>query len=150
STDLPLSADGGQITGYVFNDLSGDGTRDGAEGNLANQHLYLDANDNAQQDAGELSVKTRANGKFTFSGVPAGTYFVRISPSAGLRSSAPAPSFSYKVKLIRGASAVGKKFGLTPKVQIKGTVFNDGNANGTQDPGELGREGFTVWLDSNM
>src|SRR5207245_8128746 len=44
----------------------------------------------------------------------------------------------------------GKRFGLTQKVQINGTVFNDGNANGTQDTGELGRQGFTVWLDTNM
>ena len=54
------------------------------------------------------------------------------------------------VTIIGGGAAVAKPFGVTQKVQINGTVFSDGNANGIEDSDEGGRAGFTVWLDTNL
>ena len=42
---------------------------------------------------------------------------------------------------------ISKKFGVTPGGTIRGYVFNDLNANGVQDSGELGLANFRVWID---
>jgi SdrD B-like domain len=35
-------------------------------------------------------------------------------------------------------------------IEVKGKVWNDLNANGSQDSGEMGLSGQTVFLDSNQ
>ena len=40
-------------------------------------------------------------------------------------------------------------FLIVPQATVSGTVFNDTNANGIQDPGETGASGRTVWVDVN-
>lgn len=148
-SSVPLGTSGGQITGYVWNDLDADAGKDSGEVNIGGSHIYIDANNNGKQDTGEASVKARTNGNYTFSGLSAGTYRLRINPISGFRRSGPLPRFSWNVTLITGAAAAGKRFGITHRGQINGTVFNDGNGSGARDSGELGREGFTVWIDTD-
>jgi hypothetical protein len=150
TSSLPLSASGGQITGYIWNDLDSDGGKDGVEANFTERpQVYLDTNNNGHHDTGEVSARARTNGNYTFSNVAAGTYRVRINTPTGFRRSAPKPKFSWNVTIISGGAAAGKRFGITEQVQIAGTVFNDGNSNGVKNTGELGREGFTVFLDTD-
>ncbi|MBM3983807.1 MAG: hypothetical protein FJ304_26780, partial [Planctomycetes bacterium] len=51
------------ITGTVFNDANGDGTRDGGEAGVANATVYLDSNNNGVPDAG-------VSGRFESTDVP--------------------------------------------------------------------------------
>lgn len=143
-------ADGGAISGYVWNDLNVSGAKELGESNYLNRaQVYLDANNNGHLDSGEVSARSRTNGNYTFTNVAAGTYRVRINPPAGYRRTAPLPTFSWNVTIIGGAQAGGKRFGITQKVKIAGIVFNDGNANGTKDSAEGGRAGFLLWLDTD-
>ncbi len=63
-----------------------------------------------------------------------------ISGQALLLSSGGTPLVAKGVKL---------SFGATTNATLSGRVFDDLNANGTQDAGENGLSGLTVWLDSN-
>jgi hypothetical protein len=146
---VPLRTDGGSISGFVFNDVNANGSQEAGEPRYAGAHLLLDLNNNGHFDTGEPTVKTRSNGAYTFTGLAAGSYRVRINPNAGFRRTGPLPKLNWGVNIIGGAAAGGKWFGQTQKVLISGTVFNDGNGNGTKDSGELGRAGFTLWAETD-
>jgi len=144
-------ADGGAISGYVWDDLNANGAKDGSESNYLNRaQVYLDLNNDGHLESGEPSVRSRTNGNYTFTGVAAGTYRVRINPPAGYRRTYPLPTFSWNTGIIAGGHAGGKRFGITQKVKIAGVVFNDGNGNGTKDSGEGGRAGFFIWIDTDQ
>ena len=88
-----LAGDMAEITGVVLNDLQGDG-------NAANDvaavgvtvNLYRDNGDGSfdpASDAAAMASKTTdANGRYTFAGVAAGTYFVQIAPPSDLHTRA--------------------------------------------------------------
>ncbi len=62
------------VSGTVWEDYDGDGTRDASEPGMDGVSVFLDANSNATLDAGELSTTTDANGNYEFTDVPIGTY----------------------------------------------------------------------------
>ena len=67
------------------------------------------ANNNARLDAGEKSLVTGSDGKFSFV-VPAGTYRLRELPKLGFGATFPFPLL-YTLILSSGQSATGKNFG---------------------------------------
>jgi hypothetical protein len=90
---------------------------------------------------------TGSNGNFASNNlnlIP-GTYTIQEeSQSNWLQTSTPA---SYTVTIPSGGADVsGLIFGNFQEVRISGTVFNDLNGNGVQDPGEPGLQGWTVDL----
>ena len=66
----------GQISGYKWNDLNGNGIWDTGELGLADWTIYLDLNDNGQLDPDEPSMITDADGSYTFTDLRGGTYVV--------------------------------------------------------------------------
>ncbi|MGI9429903.1 MAG: hypothetical protein ACR2NM_14670, partial [Bythopirellula sp.] len=86
-----LATNLGEITGVVLNDLQNDG-------NAANDiaavsvpvSLFRDGNANGTFDGAATdaqvgsSVNSDANGRYNFTGLTAGTYFVQIAPTSGL------------------------------------------------------------------
>jgi hypothetical protein len=81
---------GGTVSGTAFNDVNANNAFDTGEPALDGVQLYLDANNNGVLDAGELSTTTSDGGKYSFSGVPAGSYFVReVAPAAYAQTAAP-------------------------------------------------------------
>src|SRR5262249_43172007 len=117
------------ISGTVFNDLNGDGVQGSTEPGLPGWEVDL--------FQGQTLVKalgTDGNGNFTFSNLNPGTYTIQevLLPN-WLRTSTPA---MYTVTIpILGADVNGRVFGNFQLVRISGTVFNDLNGNGVQDPG---------------
>ena len=68
------------ITGFVFNDLNGDGVVQPGESNLPGAQIYLDLNNNAKKDSGEPSSITDAAGSFGFLALSTpGDYIVRTT-----------------------------------------------------------------------
>src|SRR5215212_9983390 len=66
----------GTITGSVWNDLNGNGTRDAGEAGVAGRTVFLDTNKNGRFDTGEVGRTTDPNGTYTFTNLTAGTYTV--------------------------------------------------------------------------
>jgi hypothetical protein len=86
SASAELGSDRGQIVGSVWDDADGDGRFDGREEGLRGVRLYLDDNDNGVLDDGERATTSVAHGRYSFDGLPAGTYNVRQEVPFGLRN----------------------------------------------------------------
>jgi subtilisin family serine protease/subtilisin-like proprotein convertase family protein len=67
----------GSVSGHVFADYSRDGVRDPNEPGIAERVVYLDTNNNAALDAGEVSTLTDSNGYYSFNDLRPGSYNVR-------------------------------------------------------------------------
>ncbi len=87
----PVSTDS-SISGVVFGDWNGDGVQDGDEPALAGVVVYLDENDNALFDDGEMSVISDATGFYEFTALVAGDYVVRQVVPAGYDQTLPVGS----------------------------------------------------------
>jgi hypothetical protein len=148
SSSVPFTGAGASITGYTWNDTNGDGGKNNGEVNMAGVQLYIDANLNGKLDPGEKSVRSRTNGNYTFSGLTGGGNFrVRETVPAGFRRTAPTDKSFWSVTLIDGAAASGKRFGNTQRALVTGRVWLDSNRDKSQNSGEPGLKGFTVWAD---
>ena len=139
----------GKITATVFNDANGNGSNDSELG-LAGVTLFLDENTNGTLDAGEASDITNSQGQVIFEDLAAGSYTLEldaVTVPSGL--SLTAGTVPQTVTLTAGQFAAAN-FGYQQQdASIGGSIWDDANANGTQDSGEGGLQGVTVFLDEN-
>jgi hypothetical protein len=136
------------ITGVVFRDADADGARDSGEAGLPGVKVYLDTNGNNKLDTGEKSVRTDSAGRYTFGTLSPGDYVVRFITPAGMARTLPSAG-RYVVTVIAGATPTDRNFGAAPAATISGRVFNDLDADGVQDAGELGAAGVRLYVDAN-
>ncbi|EGK87700.1 DUF4347 domain-containing protein [Microcoleus vaginatus PCC 9802] len=136
------------ITGIKFNDLDGNGTQAAGELGVAGVTVFLDTNNDGILDATETSATTDANGGFNFPNLPAATYNVREVVPSFSQPTTPNP---VSVTLAAGQTTPATvNFGNSLQTgTITGLKFNDTNGNGTQDTGEIGIPGVTIFLDTN-
>ena len=146
-------------------------------------HAFFDANGNGLQDAGEAgasgvpvelwsagpdgvvgggddlliaAASTTGAGGFSFSGLDAGAYFLRVTPPTGRAFTAPDAgddALDSDVNLA-GESAVfaltsaqidnSRDIGLAVSAVIRGAAFDDLNADGVRNAGEAGVAGVVV------
>jgi len=139
---------GASIGGMVFHDRNADGRRNKDESGLAKQWVYLDTDNDGRKDAGEPSVLSDSSGRYVFSDLAAGTYYVRKVAPKLWRVSAPDVGWR-KVTLGVGANAGGKDMGLTQMGLVRGEVFTDANGTGVRDAGEAIWAGWTVFVDAD-
>ena len=66
----------GEINGTVLNDFNANQIQDAGETFRSDVTVYLDDNNNGALDAGETSTLTDADGRYTFSGLRPGRYYV--------------------------------------------------------------------------
>jgi len=131
--------DTASIYGTVFNDANGNGMMDSGETGIPWVTVALDGNTHI----------TNSLGQYTFQVTAAGVHTVVETDPAGFRSTTPN---DVSINVVLGSSYVvnfGDTDNLTDRANIYGTVFNDDNANGLQDPGETGISGVSVKLDDN-
>ena len=142
-----------------------------------NGSAWLDANNNGIQDPGEAqqpgvmvqlldpnlnvlaTTGTDVNGQYSFTQLPAGSYYLRFSTPPGFAFATPGqgsdadPSTGLTplqtVSTGQVVNAVDAGLVFIPAT-ISGDAWNDANDNGIQDPGESGQPGMVVQLlDSN-
>jgi ELWxxDGT repeat protein len=89
---LALPALTGTISGAVYDDVDGDGTRDAGEAGIGGVTVFLDADADGVLDAGETAVASGAgSGAYVFEDVQGGqTYRVATVAPAGYAATAPA------------------------------------------------------------
>lgn len=90
---------GGEIHGVKWNDVDGDGVRDPEDAPLANWTIYIDTNNNGLLDVGEPSTITATDdpatpedetGRYSFTGLPSGTYTLGEVLQVGWEQTFPA------------------------------------------------------------
>ena len=134
------------LSGQAFEDINGNGIRDGSDPNLANFSIaLLDANTNTVV----ASANTDAFGAFTFNNLPPGTgaavppYRVAITVPGWIQTAGSGP-----VSLVSGVPGTGLFIGAFKTAAFTGVKFNDLNGNGGRDAGEPGLAGWTISLFS--
>jgi hypothetical protein len=121
---------GAGVSGHLFEDLDADGQpAEPGEGPLAGRRVYLDADADAAWDAGEPAALSDAAGDYTFTGVVARGWDVRVETGAGWSCDRPSPC-RHTVALTSGSSHGGKDFGLHTTGSISGHLFTDRDNDG--------------------
>ena len=93
------------ITGVVFNDLDGDGTRDAGEPGLPNWVVNLSGL------TVTASAVTDASGNYAFNNVTPGTYVISEVLQPGWTQTVPDPPGTYKLTLYGGVVVMKQDFG---------------------------------------
>jgi uncharacterized delta-60 repeat protein len=109
---LPASPARFSISGVVFLDRNKNRRQEKTEKDLTGVQLYIDTNHNGKLDTGEMTVKSNAAGRFTFSGLAAGNYRVRAVLPKGRNIELPKGGF-LDVMLGAGRSSVGNILATT-------------------------------------
>ena len=90
------------------------------------------------------------NGNFSFTGVPNGTYTIRIEDATGkligFAGTTPAAQAGQLAVPVSNGNVSGINFGYNAPGRIGDTVWRDDNGNGIQETGEPGIAGVTVKL----
>ena len=99
--------------------------------------------------AGDATTTTDATGKYSFTGLAAGSYNVAEVTPAGFVQTAPGGDGRHHFTVAAADTKTGD-FGVrrTPAA-LYGKVFNDANGNGSIDVGDAGIAGAKVFLDTN-
>ena len=145
---------GGTLSGYLYNDLNGDGKRSPNEPALGGWQVYLDTNHNGYPDPDEPVATADANGFYTIAAPAWGQIrelrhdaWVRTQP-AGAWPDGGVVTFEtdeYRPDLF----ATFANFGNYPGGVISGTVYRDASGDGYLQSGETGAAGWQVYLDTN-
>ncbi len=148
----PVNPAGGSIGDLVWLDLDGDGVRDVGEPGIPN--VTVELRDGSCVPASTCpTLITDADGRYLFTKLPAGTYDVFVDETtlpAGLTISPGSVNPVTSISITSNESIFDVDFGYTnadPGTAIIGDrVWADVDADGVQDPGELGLAGVTVDL----
>lgn len=160
----------GSVSGTVWADLNGNGTREADEPGLAGVTVYADLNFNGQLDVGEPSTLSQEHPPFIDSPIDlTGTYFLPTRPGfQAIRQIVPDghfqtfPTSDAASLLEQGAHFVsvesnvnidGLDFGNQPLDNfpsgVSGRKWEDANGNGRRDDNEPGLAGVTIYADTN-
>ncbi|RMH20230.1 MAG: DUF11 domain-containing protein, partial [Gammaproteobacteria bacterium] len=140
---IPLT----QVTGVVFDDVNGNGTRDAGEPPLQGVTLALRLPGFV---ADVVTATTDVNGQYILVAPLSGSWDVVITDSGSVVNGRTLTTGNQplQVTLGNGQTLAGQDFGyqLTAAVIIEGQVFDDINGNGSQDTGEagIGNVSFTL------
>src|SRR5205085_974562 len=140
------------VSGTSFEDMNGNGVRDGGDPGVSGTTVWVDYNDNGVKDAGEPSTLTDSAGHYAIPNVNAGTFKVREAARAGWTCSATAGDVHgcYRTfTLSSGGMSSGNDFGSWRPASVSGSIFEDDNRNGTWDVDEGPAAGATVFIDVN-
>ncbi|HEY0007398.1 MAG TPA: SdrD B-like domain-containing protein, partial [Tepidisphaeraceae bacterium] len=133
-------------TGVYYHDANRNGSAETWEKGIAGDKIFIDKNDNGVRDRREPFAVTQVDGSFSFKALPPGDYKLRRElPTGWLQTSDP-----LNVTLASGQKLRGLTLGAAPlstKGSIQGKSFNDSNANGTLDAGDVPAIAKTIFLD---
>ena len=135
----------GQISGAKFNDINSNGKFDSGEFGLQDITLYLDLNQNGFLDEREPATISGVNGEYSFQDLPPNTYILRDISPTNFISTTPKSILN----VTPGSNLIANIGSVNNQGSISGIKFNDTNTNGIFDPGELGLQNITLYLDLN-
>lgn len=141
----------GSVGDTVYCDTNGNGTQDPGEAGIPGVTVTLVRKDAGGNVIATLTATTDANGKYLFTGIPAGPIEVSVNVSSvPITCSVPVCATTVTRNLAAGENYMDADFCFTPPPpdlgRIGDTVYCDTNGNGVQDPGESGIAGVKVTL----
>jgi cyclophilin family peptidyl-prolyl cis-trans isomerase len=140
---LTVSPNSSAITGRKFHDLDADAVQDVGESGLQGWVIQLDSGADGTID---FVTTTAADGTYSFTALPPGTYRVREQLQTGWTQTTANP---VDIVLDGLNSTTGVDFGNFQQLTIAGRKFHDLDGDGTDDGGaDPGLAGWTIQLDT--
>jgi N-acetylneuraminic acid mutarotase len=99
------------ISGTVFNDANGNGVNDDNDGGVAGLTVYLDLNNSGAPTSNDPTTTTDSSGNYSFTGLAAGSYIVRVVAASGYHQTTPSNNYGQHVTVSAGQPDVGVNFG---------------------------------------
>ncbi len=118
NADFGLQQQNAFIGDFVWNDLNGDGIQDAGEAGQAGIAVFLDLNLNGALDAGEPVDVSDGAGAYAFTGLPAGSYSVRLDLSTVPANYTVTTPADYALVLAAGEVNTGADFGVQQPIEI--------------------------------
>jgi uncharacterized surface anchored protein len=138
----------GVISGYKWNDTSGDGYWNATEPGIGNWSIALYRWNGTDWEL-EAQTSTDENGYYEFAGLEPGNYSVVEEPSDGWTRTHPLDGY-YNFTVTSGFNSTNNNFGnqppAPPEITISGFKFHDRNADGTRETDEEGLKDWTIEL----
>jgi len=131
----------GTVSGFVFDDLNGNGVKDMNEDGIPSVTVTLYNSGGVQVD----QAATGSTGSYSFAGVTAGSYTVTVTIPSGYVSTG---ATSKPISVVANGTA-NASFGLQQQGFVSGITFNDLNGDGIQQPSEQGLGGVVIALKQN-
>jgi subtilisin-like proprotein convertase family protein len=132
------------VSGNVFNDLNGNGTRDPGENGLAGWTAFVDLNNSGVFASGDPTALTNSQGNFTIPGVINGTHAIRLVSQQGWVETNSVPF----IQPNSGSNVSGLSVGEQAAV-LSGRAYLDVYGIGQSQKGDPGLWGWTVFVDLN-
>ncbi len=157
-TDVDFGYQGNSSIGdYIWLDRDADGVQDPGEPPLAGVDVFLDLNGNGVWDTTEPKQTTSAAGAYTFSGLAAGTYTVRVDPATlpavvnpTFDANGTGTPHAATVILPAATANTNVDFGYVgTSTPLGDYVWIDVDGDGVQEAGEPPLANVTVFIDSN-
>ncbi|MCU1367471.1 MAG: hypothetical protein JWN39_3110, partial [Ilumatobacteraceae bacterium] len=147
----PATAPPGALGDRVWNDANSDGVQQAGEPGLPGVRVDLQIDADGDGTFATIATQTTGNdGAYGYANLPTGNYRVAVTTPTGFNATT-APAL--RIDLAAAGSVLTADFGFTAGTAAPGavgdTVWNDLDADGTQDPGEPGIAGATVTLRSD-
>ena len=142
----------GTVTATAYADANNDGTRNATEAAQSGATVYVDLTGSGQYTPTDPSAVTASDGTATITGVPAGSYALRVVPPTGFTQTQPASAGSYPVIVAAGqVTAASGPFGSAQDGSIAGAVYIDANGDGMQGATDTAAPSpaAVVYLDVN-
>lgn len=151
---------GGVVSGRVWTDANDNGSVDPGETGLAGVTIELTGTDLSGNPVTRSAV-TDANGNYSFTGLPPGSYTLRepaqpagtvngrtLAGSTGGTASGltTTPSTIAGITLAANQTSVNNNFGELPGASLRGSVYSDADNDGRRGAGEGGFGGQTIRL----
>jgi len=139
-----ICSEAASIRGMKFNDLDGNGLKNGSETGLSGWEIkltYFDSLNNLVT----LTRTTDATGNYCFNNLPAGTYTINETQKPYWTQTFPSNTGSYSVTLVTGEQVVGKDFGNHSTPEITGTTPGSVCETGTVTLGATASLGIINW-----
>jgi len=132
------------ITGTKFNDLNGDGVKDGGEPGLSGWTIAVVGG----VYFGNFSTVTDGSGNYSIDSVFTGSHVVGEVVQSGWTRTLPSGAGTYAISGISGnfVNTTGKDFGNFDNSDVSGIVYRDYNGNGIMDGPDAAMSGVSVDL----
>lgn len=126
------------VTGEVFEDTNGNGTRDAGEPGIAGWEVFVDLNNSGVRDPLEPATTTDANGFYSFQFWTPGTFTIAQTVQGEFTQTAPVAGAGTPVTVLVGGAATAD-FGLRPRqiATTTGVKFHDLNGDGRREECEV-------------
>lgn len=139
----------GEIKGEKFNDINGNGVKDAGDLGIPGWQVNIVGTDTLTNTVVNQTVTTDSSGNYDITGLTPGIYIITEVLQPGYIQTAPgiskSGSVSYTVTITNSSTVMtDKDFGNFKLVEVDGQKFEDLNANGIKDPGEIGLAGWKI------